>query len=336
MTAAGGGGSEPGGADRLPDPGDSREVGPGGLPRILVPGGRGQLGRSLARLGRGEVVTPGRDQLDLTDPRSIAAALDHFAPEVVVNAAAYTDVDGAESDEAGATAINVDGPRVLAAACRERGIRLVHISTDYVFSGQVPGGGDPATAPGLEPDALTDPVTVYGRTKLAGERAVFEELPEATVVRTAWLYTGAWRVIDDQPGSDFVATMIRLEAERDTLNVVDDQWGSPTFVTTFADQILELLGAEKAGRLDARGRTHHVAGGGRATWFDLAQSVFRLLGADPERVRPCTSEEFPRPAPRPAFSVLADTAWRELGLSPMRDWHEDLVPALSSLSSLRE
>ena len=331
-SAAGGDGSEP--ADAGPSgPWDSS---PSGLPRILVPGGRGQLGRALAGLARGKAVTPGRDELDITDPRSIATALDRLAPEVVVNAAAYTDVDGAESDEEGATALNVDGPRALAAACRERGIRLVHISTDYVVSGDVPGGGDPATAPALQPHDPTAPVTVYGRTKLAGERAVYEELPEATVIRTAWLYTGAWRVIENQPGSDFVATMIRLESERETLNVVNDQWGSPTYVSIFADQVLMLLAAEKAGEANARGRTHHVTGGGRATWFDLARTVFQYLGADPERVRPCSSDEFPRPAARPKFSVLGDTAWRELGLAPTRTWREDLVPGMSYLTSQRE
>ena len=331
-SAAGGGGSEPAGAD----PSDPGESSPGGLPRILVPGGRGQLGRALARHARGTAVTPGRDEFDITDPRSIATALDRLAPEVVVNAAAYTDVDGAESDEEGATALNVDGARALAAACRERGIRLVHISTDYVLSGEVPAGDDPATAPGLRPHDPTAPVTVYGRTKLAGERAVFEELPEATVIRTAWLYTGARRVIENQPGGDFVATMIRLESERETLNVVNDQWGSPTYVSAFADQVLMLLAAEEAGQANARGRTHHVTGGGRATWFDLARAVFRYLGADPERVRPCSSDEFPRPAPRPGFSVLEDSAWGELGLSPMRDWRQDLVPGMSSLVSQRD
>lgn len=302
------------------------------LPRLLVTGGRGQLGVALS----GVAEAPGRDALDLTRPDSIAAALDRYAPEVVVNAAAYTDVDGAEADEAAARAINTDGVRDLAVACRDRGIRLIHISTDYVFSGEVPGGGDPATAPGLEPTDPTEPVTVYGRTKLAGERAALEVYPETTIVRTAWLYTGAWRIGNDQPGSDFVATMIRLESQRETLNVVNDQWGSPTYVGTLADRLLGLLSAEKAGGADARGRILHLAGGGRATWYDLAREVFTLLGADPDRVRPCTSAEFPRPAPRPAFSVLADTAWRDLGLEPAADWRDDLAPGLLEYAHHRD
>lgn len=312
------------------------ESSPGGLPRILVPGGRGQLGRSFALHARGKAVTPGRDEFDITDPGSIAGALDRLAPEVVVNAAAYTDVDGAESDPECAAAINDHGARALAAACRERDIRLVHISTDYVFSGEVPGGGDPATAPALQPHDPTGPVTVYGQTKLAGERAVFEELPEATVIRTSWLYTGAWRVIENHPGSDFVATMIRLESERETLNVVDDQWGCPTYVSVLTDRILEMLAVEKSGAADTRGHIHHLTDGGRATWFDLARTVFRYLGADPDRVRPCTSEEFPRPAPRPKFSVLADASWSELGFAPPEDWRRSLFPGLSYLASQRE
>ncbi|MFN3600782.1 MAG: dTDP-4-dehydrorhamnose reductase [Dietzia sp.] len=299
---------------------------------MLVTGGRGQLGRELS----GYADAPGRDELDLTEPASIAAALDRYAPEAVINAAAYTDVDGAESDEAGARAINTDGVRDVAIACRDRGIRLIHISTDYVFSGAVLGGGDPAAAPALEPMDPTEPTTAYGRTKLDGEHAALEVYPETTVVRTAWLYTGAWRVIRNQPGSDFVATMIRLESQRETVNVVDDQWGSPTYVAGMTNGLMELLSAEKAGTLDARGRILHRAGGGRTTWYELARTVFRSLGADPERVRPCTSEEFPRPAPRPAFSVLSPASWTGLGLNPMEDWRWDLGPGLDYLSSTRD
>ena len=326
---------DPGGPRSPRDPRSDVERGrfhPSGLPRILATGGQGQLGVALS----GVADTPGRDELDITAPTSIAAALDRYAPEVVINAAAYTDVDGAESNEVAARAINTDGVESLAVACRERGIRLIHISTDYVFSGKVPGGGDPATAPELEPDDPTEPTTAYGRTKLAGERAALAAYPEATIIRTAWLYTGAWRVVLGQPGSDFVATMIRLESQRETLNVVNDQWGSPTYVGTFADRLLTLLSAEKAGKVDARGRTLHLAGAGRATWCDLAREVFTLLGANPDRVRPCTSEEFPRPAPRPAFSVLGGAAWRDLGLEPPGDWRGDLAPGILELVCARD
>lgn len=323
MTAAEPAGQEPGRRERYQSP---------HLPRLLVTGGRGQLGVAMSR----RADAPGRDELDLTVPPSIAAALDRYAPEVVINAAAYTDVDGAEADEAGARAINTDGVESLAVACRDRGIRLIHVSTDYVFSGEVPGGGAPDTAPGLEPGDPTAPTTAYGRTKLAGERAALAVYPATTIVRTAWLYTGAWRVLDGQPGGDFVATMIRLESERETLNVVNDQWGSPTYVGALADSLLTLLSAEKAGKVDARGRTLHVAGGGRATWYDLARQVFTLLGADPDRVQPCTSEEFPRPAPRPTFSVLAGTAWRDLGLGSPPDWRYDLRPGLLYYASQRD
>jgi dTDP-4-dehydrorhamnose reductase len=298
---------------------------PRGLPRILVTGGRGQLGRALA----GVADAPGREELDITDPASISAALDRYAPEVVINAAAYTDVDGAEADEVGARAINTDGAEAIAAACRARGIRMVHISTDYVFSGEIPGGGDPATAPALEPTDPTAPTTAYGRTKLAGELAVLALHPEATIVRTAWLYTGPYRELLGLSGSDFVATMVRLERERDELTVVDDQWGSPTYTQSLTGGLLEMLAAEKAGRVDTRGLTLHAAGGGRATWCELARAVFSWYGADPERVHPCSSEEFPRPAPRPAFSVLSDASWRAAGLAPLPDWRADLTSAIA-------
>ncbi|MFN7245039.1 MAG: SDR family oxidoreductase, partial [Dietzia cercidiphylli] len=218
-------------------------------------------------------------------------------PQVVVNAAAYTNVDGAETDEAAARAVNTDGVGSLAAACRDRGIRLIHISTDYVFSGQVPGGGDPATALGLEPDDPTGPTTAYGRTKLAGERAALAAYPETTIVRTAWVYSGPERVGQGLSGSDFVATMARLEREKDTISVVDDQWGSPTYTASLAGKLCGLVSAEIRGDVDTRGLTLHLAGEGRTTWFQLARAVFQWFGADPDRVRPCSTDEFPRPAP---------------------------------------
>lgn len=314
------------------------------LPRVLVTGGRGQLGTHLRLAHPGGVLAPGRDELDITRAESVAGYLDRHQPAVVINAAAYTDVDGAENDESGAHLVNVGGSRILAEACRERGLRLVHVSTDYVFSGEVPRGSggagrpDPATAPALEPTDVTDPATVYGRTKLAGEHAVLAAHPEATILRTSWLYTGPERERWAIPGGDFVATMARLERERDEVSVVDDQWGSPTHAPTLAAAILEMLAREAATHhavvdspgVDTRGLVLHAAGAGRATWYEVARRTFAYLGADPDRVRPCTTADFPRPAPRPAFSVLSGRAWAAAGLTPLPDWDDSLRAALAA------
>ena len=308
------------------------------LPRVLVTGGRGQLGTHLRLAHPGGVLAPGRDELDITRAESVAGYLDRHQPAVVINAAAYTDVDGAENDESGAHLVNVEGSRILAEACRERGLRLVHVSTDYVFSGEVPRGRggagrpDPATAPALEPTDVTDPATVYGRTKLAGEHAVLAAHPEATILRTSWLYTGPERERSAIPGGDFVATMARLERERDQVSVVDDQWGSPTHAPTLAAAILEMLAREAVdtAAVDTRGLVLHAAGAGRATWYEVARRTFAYLGADPDRVRPCTTADFPRPAPRPAFSVLSGRAWAAAGLTPLPDWDDSLRVALGA------
>ena len=317
--------------------------------RVLVTGGDGQLGRTMADLGRGAgVVGVGRAGLDLTDSDSIAASLDRWRPAVVVNAAAYTDVDAAESDEATADEINHLGAARLARACADRGIDLVQVSTDYVFDGTVPpaaarsgaadpgpadtaGPVDPARAPALEPDDPVGPATAYGRTKLAGERAVLGAHPAATVVRTSWVYSGPDRTTHRLGGSDFVHTMMRLEAERELLQVVDDQWGSPTCARTLAIGLVQLAHGITDGRVDARGRIVHLAGSGRTTWCGLAREVFRGLGADPQRVHACTTEEYPRPAPRPAFSVLSTRSWTDLGLDGPAPWEEDLRAVLSGL-----
>ena len=278
--------------------------------RWLVTGAHGMLGQDLVTLLRErghEVTALGRADLDVTDPVATADAAAGF--DVVANAAAYTAVDAAETDEDRAAVVNGTGPGVLAAVCADKGARLVHVSTDYVFAGD-------ATEP-YRVDAPTGPRTAYGRTKLAGERKVLEALPTAHVVRTAWVYTG--------DGNDFVATMRRLEGERDTLRVVDDQRGCPTYARDLADGLLEL-----ASRADGiPGGILHATNAGEATWFDLARAVFEEIGADPERVHPCSSDEFVRPAPRPAYSVLDDSAWVGAGLTPLRPWREALHEAIA-------
>ncbi|MFD5230204.1 dTDP-4-dehydrorhamnose reductase [Streptomyces qaidamensis] len=281
--------------------------------RWLITGAGGMLGRDVVGelASRGEtVVGLDRAALDITDPEAVDAAVREHRPDLVVNCAAYTAVDDAESDEARALEINGDGPRLLARSCAAHDARMIHVSTDYVFSGEA------RTTPYPE-DHPTGPRTAYGRTKLAGERAVLEELPGASaVLRTAWLY--------GVHGSSFVRTMIGLEARRDTLDVVDDQRGQPTWSADVAERIADLgprLGPGAHG-------VFHATDSGEATWYDLAREVFSLIGADPDRVRPTSSAAFPRPAPRPAYSALAHGRWQEIGLPLPRDWRSALHEAL--------
>ncbi|MEV0182228.1 dTDP-4-dehydrorhamnose reductase [Streptomyces sp. NPDC050625] len=283
--------------------------------RWLVTGAAGMLGRdTVEELRRRGANVTGLDRaaLEITDPDAVRRAFAAHRPDVVVNCAAYTAVDDAETDEARALRINGDGPRLLARACAERGARLVHISTDYVFDGE-------ARATPYPEDHPPAPRTAYGRTKLAGERAVLEELPgAAAVVRTAWLY-GAH-------GRSFVRTMLELEARRDTLDVVDDQRGQPTWTADVATRIADLGTA--LSRDEGAHGIFHATSSGEASWHELAREVFLLIGADPTRVRPTTSAAFPRPAPRPAYSALGHARWREIGLQPLRNWRSALHEAL--------
>lgn len=276
----------------------------------LIAGGNGQLGRDLTEvLADQEVVALDLPDLDITDPASIADVLDGTTPDVVVNAAAYTAVDAAETDEGTANRVNGVAPGLLAQACAARaGTRLVQVSTDYVFAGD-------ATQP--YPEAATpDPRSAYGRSKLLGEEAVVQALPDRSyIVRTAWLY--------GRHGANFVKTMLRLAGEPDTLEVVDDQVGQPTWSWDLAAQIRLLVEAE------APAGIYHGTNSGRTSWFGLTREIFRLSGLDPERVQPTTTDKFPRPAPRPAFSVLGHDAWAQVGLAPMRSWDEALEEALA-------
>ncbi|WP_034275100.1 dTDP-4-dehydrorhamnose reductase [Haloechinothrix halophila] len=291
---------------------------------LLVPGGSGQLGGDIARRASeaGAVVrAPGSGDLDVTQAGQVIAAVRELAAlakdeghqPMVINAAAYTAVDDAETDEQRAFAVNADGPRGLAAACATTKVPLVHLSTDYVFSGE--------TDRPYEPDDALSPRSAYGRTKAAGEAAVLASGARAWVVRTAWVYGAG--------GKNFVNTMMRLEAERDTLSVVNDQHGSPTWTSDLADGLLELAGAIVDGRAPEP-QALHCTGGGETTWYGLARAVFEELGADPERVQPCTTAEFPRPAARPAYGVLSNASWRAAGLTPLRDWREGLTAFMAA------
>lgn len=295
----------------------------------MISGAGGQVGAFLA----GEAARRGSDvlaltsaQFDITDP--VAAGRIIEGGDVVINCAAYTNVDAAESDEAAALAVNVAGPQALAQTCARSGARLIHLSTDYVFSGGFSGvfsggfsGGFSGSVGGsqtrpYEPGDETGPLSVYGRTKLAGELAARAALPATTVVRTAWVYTGG-------TGTDFVATMRRLAAGDGSVDVVDDQIGSPTYVADLAGALLQVA----EGRI--RERIVHAANVGAVSRFDQARAVFEDLGADPRRVRPVSSRDQHRPAPRPRYSALSGRRSAEAGLTPLRPWRDALAEALA-------
>ncbi len=293
------------------------------MTRWLVTGAAGMLGRDLTDLlqARGEDFTPlARDDLDITDQAAVFAAVGAVKPDVVVNCAAWTAVDAAEEHEEEALAVNGRGAANLAAACAEAGVLLVHPSTDYVFDGH-------ASAPYAE-DAPTAPAGAYGRTKLAGERAVRAVLPGASyVVRTAWLY-GAH-------GKNFVKTMLRLAGNGTAPGVVADQHGQPTWTADVAAQITALIDQS------APPGIYHATSAGQTTWFGFAEEIFRLYRdhgqkQDPERVlvspRPITTADYPTPAKRPAYSVLAHDAWHAAGISPIGDWKDALRRAFPAIS----
>jgi dTDP-4-dehydrorhamnose reductase len=283
--------------------------------KLLITGAGGMLGRELAQASRGAanlagVTALGHGDLDITDADAVADAVSGH--DLVINAAAWTDVDGAELHEEQATAINGRGVAHLAAACARNGARLLHLSTDYVFDGT-------ATSPYAE-DAPTAPVNAYGRGKLAGEQAVWRLLPEdGYVVRTAWLYA--------RHGRNFLTTMLRLAAERDTLDVVDDQRGQPTSAAALARQLLLLGQAAAAGTAPAG--VYHGTASGETTWFGFARAIFERAGFDPARVRPTTTDRVPRPAQRPVYSVLGHDRWRAAGLAPLPHWSDQLLQTLT-------
>lgn len=278
--------------------------------RIVITGAGGMVGRVLADQGRRE----GRDVLALTsadcDITNSDTVRGFVEPgDVVINCAAYTQVDAAETDQDRAHAINAVGPGNLATACARVGAGLVHISTDYVF------GASAERRTPYEVDDPTGPVNIYGQTKLAGEQAVLSVKPDAYVVRTAWVYRGG-------DGKDFVATMRRLAAGDGPVDVVADQIGSPTYTGDLVTALLQIAdGGVQPGVL-------HAINTGPASRFDLARATFAAFGADPERVRPVGSDRHPRPAPRPAYTVLSGHRSAEAGLRPLPDWREALVTAV--------
>ncbi|WP_026874857.1 dTDP-4-dehydrorhamnose reductase [Jiangella gansuensis] len=286
----------------------------------LVTGADGLLGRDLVamlRAIRERVIPTTREVLDLTDARAVDAAVstiarigDHGAGSVVVNLAGRADVDAVEVEEDGAWAVNADGVTNLARACERTGLRLVHVSTSYVFDGGRVGP--------YPEDATVSPTTAYGRTMAEGERAVLKILPESGVVlRTGWLY--------GESGRCFVRTIAAAAAEQEYVDVVDDQYGQPTWTMDLADRIVETA------RLPQVVGVLHAVNSGSTTWCGLARAVFVELGLDPRRVRPVTSDDVPRVALRPANSVLSQERWAQFGLPPLRPWREALADAAPSV-----
>ncbi len=282
--------------------------------RWLVTGAAGQLGSDLLRvLSTVDGIEPiglTRSEVDITVQSEVDAAVADARPALVLNAAAYTAVDAAEADEARATLVNGVAPGLLAGACGRYGARLVHVSTDYVFAGD-------RTEP-YQVDAPTGPQSAYGRSKLAGEQAVRAALPAASyVVRTAWVY--------GETGGNFVKTMARLERDRDTLEVVDDQRGSPTWSADLARGLVALgLSAAPAG-------VYHCTNSGDTSKYGLARAIFTELGADPDRVRRTSTDRFPLPARRPAYAVLAPDSWLAAGLPPLPPWPDALHRAFTEI-----
>lgn len=283
----------------------------GTVVRVLITGAGGQLGGELVEAFPGhEVLATTHADLDVTSRDATVGAINSWAPDAVVHAAAWTDVDGCESDVDRALSANVLGTRHVAEGARRAGATLCYISSDYVFAGD-------SGCPNTEWDE-TAPLSVYGRTKLAGEREAGEG---ALVVRSSW--------ICGRRGHNFVKTMLRLAAaSSDPLDVVDDQHGSPTFATDLAEMVALLVAARRRG-------VFHVTNQGATTWHGLARDVFALSGHDPDRVRPvATADLHPlRPAPRPAYSVLDNAALRLSGIPLLPHYAEPLERLIKELTA---
>ena len=288
----------------------------------LITGGSGQLGIAVSQvLGeRGILFHAWNSQdLDITQGPMVRDVIAKLSPEVIVNCAAWTDVDGAECDELSASRVNCDGAENIALVSKECGAKLIHISTDYVFSGQ-------SETP-LEVDGEINPQSAYGRTKAEGEERVLSLYPaNSSIVRTAWLYS-PW-------GKNFAKTMTKLAIKGESeVRVVNDQVGQPTSAIDLAHQLVELgLSTSPPG-------IYHGTNSGQVTWFEFAHEIFKFAGADVERVIPVSSSEYPRPAKRPSYSVLSHDAWAKTSVKPMREWRialADAMPAIISAAKAEE
>ncbi|MEN8238717.1 MAG: dTDP-4-dehydrorhamnose reductase [Actinomycetota bacterium] len=274
--------------------------------RILLTGSTGQVGTAFRSVIPGAMFLA-REDLDLTDPRSISSVIVERKPSAVINCAAYTNVDKAEEEEDLATIVNGESVGELATICSELGIPFLTFSTDYVFDGTSGSGY-------IESD-IPDPVNAYGRSKLEGERRALAADASTLVIRTSWVVSGTH--------DNFVSTMLHLAAQGTALRVVNDQRGRPTIAADLALRAWDALRSGATGVL-------HLANQGEATWFDLAEQAIATAGIEGNTIEPCTTSEFPRPAPRPANSVLDSERLDVLELDPLPPWEESLVPLVGS------
>jgi dTDP-4-dehydrorhamnose reductase len=278
--------------------------------KILITGAYGMLGSDLREvLKDNELIITGSKDLDITKENNVLQFIEDKKPEIVINAAAYTNVDNCETDYDNAYLVNAIGPKNLAVACNKLNIPLIHVSTDYVFDGS-------KTTPLSEEDKL-GPKTAYGKTKLEGEKFVQENTKKYFILRTAWLF--------GINGKNFVKTMINLSKKNNVLKVVNDQKGCPTYCYDLAMAIKQLLNSDKYG-------IYHLTNKGELSWYDFAKKIFELSNIT-INVKPVSTEEFPRPAPRPHYSVLSNQKWINAGFSPMRNYEDALKDYLSLLKS---
>jgi dTDP-4-dehydrorhamnose reductase len=291
--------------------------------KLLITGSNGQLGWELCRQGgkRGFSIVPlDMPEFDITDQASVRSAVSMADPDLVINAAAYTAVDKAESEQEAAFSVNRDGPYYLAGACAEKDIPFMHISTDYVFDGCKDGSY-------CEMDEIS-PIGIYGKSKAEGEEKIRRNLKEHIIIRTSWLY--------GVHGNNFVKTMLNLGREREEIRVVADQFGCPTFAADLAGAILDIAIRINNGQKNSWG-TYHYCGGGRTTWFGFASKIFEIARVYDsfilDKVTPIKTSEYPTPAKRPFNSVMDCTSLeREFGICPPA-WEDSLSCMLETLFS---
>jgi dTDP-4-dehydrorhamnose reductase len=290
--------------------------------RLLIAGWQGQVARALVELAPSapdvEAFAVGRPGLDLCNAATIKRAMTDFQPDVIINSAAYTAVDKAESERDAAFALNRTGAGLLAEEAAKRGAAIIHISTDYVFDGR-------KSAPYVETDGVA-PQNVYGRSKLQGEQAVRQMNPEHVIARTAWVYSAT--------GSNFVKTMLRLAGDRDSLRVVDDQIGNPTYAPHLAKALLEIARKVRHAPRDDQWGTYHLAGLGDVSWCGFAREVFRVsaeLGGPSASVTPISTADYPTPAARPKNSRLDCNKAEQMFGVALPDWREGVRECVTRL-----